>query len=82
MQAICFGFTAIRSRKRSTKLIAENKTSDGSSYHIFKQRKTYAEPSLPPAVTSRCFNQKLVSNASIILLETTTLDSFGNNNTV
>ena len=40
IQAICLGLTAMRSRKRSTKLMAENRTSEGSSYQILRQRKT------------------------------------------
>lgn len=62
MQAICFGLTAMRSKKRSTRLIAENSTSDGNSYHIFKQRKTYADPSRPPAVTSRYKRAEYIVN--------------------
>jgi len=40
MQAMCLGLTAILSRKRSTRLMAENRTSEGSSYHIFRHRST------------------------------------------
>lgn len=53
IHAMCLGLTDIFPKKRSTRLIAANNTSDGNSYHIFKHRRTYAEPSRPPAVTSR-----------------------------
>lgn len=39
MQAICFGFTAIRSKNPSTRLMAENNTSEGNSYQILRHRK-------------------------------------------
>lgn len=52
IQAMCFGRTFILVKKRSTWLMAVNRTSFDSSYQTFRHLKTCAAPSLVPIVIS------------------------------
>lgn len=58
MHAMCFGRTRIFVKKRSTKLVATNKTSLGRSYHTLRHRNTCAAPSRAPTVTSPSYNTR------------------------